>query len=304
MKKFLTHSQIAYAATALNARIPARMTKVYGIPRGGVSAALALSRVKSDYVLVDGAADAEIIVDDLIDSGCTMRLFNGAYPGKFYCALFDKQNGGADTRDAVGMLLPSDEWVVFPWEEGEVGSASDIVTRLLQYIGEDVSREGLHETPARVVKAWGEWFSGYKVSAESVLKTFSDGASNVDEIVLVKDIPFYSHCEHHLAPFFGVAHVGYIPNGKIVGLSKFPRLVDVFAKRLQVQERLTNQIADALVEHVAPLGVGVVLECRHLCMESRGIQRAGSATISSAMRGVMMTKPEARAEFLALISRR
>ena len=141
-----------------------------------------------------------------------------------------------------------------------------------------------------------EYSSGYGKDPAEILKVFDDGAEKVDEMVLVKSIPVYSHCEHHLAPFFGVAHVGYIPNGKIVGLSKLSRLVDVFAKRLQVQERLTNQIADALEEHLQPLGVGVVIECRHMCMESRGIQRQGATTVTSAMRGALRNDVAARAE--------
>ena len=122
-------------------------------------------------------------------------------------------------------------------------------------------------------------------------------------MIVVKDIPFYTHCEHHLAPFFGTATVAYVPNGRIVGLSKLSRVVDAFARRLQVQERLTNQIADALQEHLAPLGVGVVITARHLCIESRGVRQQGSQTITSALRGVMRTSSSARSEFLALATK-
>lgn len=174
---------------------------------------------------------------------------------------------------------------------------------LLKYIGEDPDREGLRETPARFIKAWEEYTRGYAMTAQDVLKTFEDGADRVDETVLVKDIPVYSHCEHHLAPFFGIAHVGYIPCGKIVGLSKLPRLVDVYAKRLQVQERLTTQIASALSHYLAPRGVAVVLECRHMCMEMRGIQRMGTTTTTSAMLGCFREEASARAEFFSLIRR-
>ena len=178
----------------------------------------------------------------------------------------------------------------------------DIVSDLLRIIiGEDIGRGGLAETPARVVKAWGHWVGGYDIDPPELLKTFDDGAAKYDEIVLVRDIPVYSHCEHHLAPFFGVAHVGYIPRGHIVGLSKLPRVVDAFARRLQVQERLTTQIADTINDALKPKAVGVVLSCRHMCMESRGIQRSGTSTTTSALRGVFKDKPEARAEFFALI---
>lgn len=167
-------------------------------------------------------------------------------------------------------------------------------------IGEDVTRGGLIETPGRVVKAWEEWTGGYKQDPADVLKSFEDGAEGCDEMVLVKDIPVYSHCEHHLAPFFGVAHVAYLPEDRIVGLSKLPRLVDVYAKRLQVQERLTNQIADALDKGLKPKGVGVIVECRHLCMESRGIKRQGASTTTSAMRGAFRNQAT-RQEMLSLI---
>ncbi len=177
------------------------------------------------------------------------------------------------------------------------------VRRLLAYIGEDPGREGLLETPARFLKAWEEYTAGYRVKPEDVLKVFEDGAERVDEMVIVKDIPLYSLCEHHLAPFFGHAYVGYVPDKRILGLSKISRLVEVYARRLQVQERLTNQIADALDQHLQPIGVAVVIECRHMCMESRGIRHSGSATVTSALRGSIKANPDTRREFLSLIGR-
>jgi GTP cyclohydrolase IA len=175
-----------------------------------------------------------------------------------------------------------------------------IVTALLMSIGEDPDRAGLIETPARVSKAWATWFGGYGADVSDLLKSFEDGADGVDEMVVLTNIPVWSHCEHHIAPFFGVAHVGYVPDGKIVGLSKLPRLVNVFARRLQVQERLTTQIADALMENLTPQGAAVVLRCRHTCMESRGIEQAGIETTTSAMRGCFKDEHDTRAEFLAL----
>lgn len=176
-----------------------------------------------------------------------------------------------------------------------------LVRKILAEIGDDPNREGLRETPARVVKAWGEWFAGYGQDPAAVLKTFEDGAELCgDEMVVVRAITFYSHCEHHMAPFFGKAHVAYIPNQRVVGLSKLARLVDIYARRLQVQERLTNQIANALQEHLAPIGVGVVLQAQHFCMCSRGVQKQGSTTITSALRGAIKDKPDARAEFMGL----
>lgn len=174
-----------------------------------------------------------------------------------------------------------------------------IAQLLYQIIGE-LPREGLAETPARVVKAWHEWTSGYGVDIESLMKVFEDGADGYDQMVIVKDIPIYSKCEHHLADIFGTATIAYIPDGRIVGLSKLSRVADAFARRLQVQERLTSQIANALDEYLKPKGVGVIIKARHMCMESRGLCQQGHHTITSALRGVLKDDPTARAEFMAL----
>jgi len=172
--------------------------------------------------------------------------------------------------------------------------------RFLKSLGEDPDRPGLIETPARVAKAWKHWSSGYGQNPADVLKAFEDGAEEYNELIVVRNIPVYSHCEHHLAPFFGKATVGYMPDGKIVGLSKLTRLVECFAKRLQVQERLTIQVANALMEHLQPKAVGVVIRCRHLCMESRGIKTAGEETVTSAMLGELQPNLAMRTEFLHL----
>ena len=172
--------------------------------------------------------------------------------------------------------------------------------RFLKSLGEDPDRPGLIETPARVTKAWKHWTSGYGKNPAEVLKAFEDGAEEYNELIVVRNIPVYSHCEHHLAPFFGKATVGYMPDGKIVGLSKLTRLVECFAKRLQVQERLTIQVANALMESLQPKAVGVVIRCRHLCMESRGIKTAGEETVTSAMLGELQPNLAMRTEFLHL----
>jgi GTP cyclohydrolase I len=172
--------------------------------------------------------------------------------------------------------------------------------RFLKSLGEDPDRPGLIETPARVTKAWKHWSSGYGQNPADVLKAFEDGAEEYNELIVVRNIPVYSHCEHHLAPFFGKATVGYMPDGKIVGLSKLTRLVECFSKRLQVQERLTIQVANALMENLQPKAVGVVIRCRHLCMESRGIKTAGEETVTSAMLGELQPNLGMRTEFLHL----
>ncbi len=172
--------------------------------------------------------------------------------------------------------------------------------RFLASLGENPDRAGLVETPSRVAKAWKHWTAGYAQDPAECLKVFEDGAQEYNELIVVRGIPVYSHCEHHLAPFFGSATIGYVPDGKIVGLSKLTRLVDCFSKRLQVQERLTIQIANALMTHLEPQAVGLVIRCRHLCMESRGVRTQGEETVTSAMLGELLTNLALRTEFLAL----
>jgi len=182
--------------------------------------------------------------------------------------------------------------------------AEAAVRELLLAIGEDPDREGLRETPARVARAYAEIFQGLYADPDEVLdRTFDE---HHQELILVKDIPMFSMCEHHLVPFHGVAHVGYIPNpdGRVTGLSKLARLVDLYARRPQVQERLTAQVADALVRKLEPKGVIVVIEAEHLCMGMRGIRKPGSSTTTSAVRGMLRSSPTSRAEVLALIRNR
>lgn len=267
--------------------------KVYAIPRGGIPVAFLLGQ-HLNMTLMDDPIHADFVVDDLIDSGATMKRAHlmSMRGGRFREAvLIDK------TKLPAGH--PYHGWIVFPWEGDVEGSMEDTIRRMLQFIGDDASRGGLDETPARVAKAWQYWGRGYSMDPADILKTFEDGAENVNEMVMVRDIPFYTHCEHHMAPFFGTATIGYIPDGKIVGLSKLSRLLDCFAARLQVQERLTTQVADALMTHLAPKGCGVIINARHLCMESRGVCKQGHSTTTSALRGVMFTG-EPRAEFLSL----
>ena len=175
------------------------------------------------------------------------------------------------------------------------------VRALLAYIGDDPAREGLLETPKRVVKAMAEHFAGYgQDPAAHLAKTFEE-VEGYDELVLVSDIELHSHCEHHMVPFVGKAHVAYIPNGRVVGLSKIARTVDVFAKRLQVQEKLTAQIASALQEHLNPHGVAVIVQCQHFCMCYRGVGKTGSWTTTSKLSGVFLDDHKARMELLTLV---
>lgn len=173
------------------------------------------------------------------------------------------------------------------------------VREILRLIGEDVEREGLLETPARVTRMYEEIFAGYSVDPREVMGVTFD--ENHQELVIIKDIVYYSQCEHHMAPFFGKIHVGYLPSGKIAGLSKFARLVEAVTRRLQVQERITSEIADILVEVLKPQGVMVVVDGEHMCMCSRGIKKPGSKTVTSAVRGQFASDPALRSEFLSLV---
>ncbi len=181
-------------------------------------------------------------------------------------------------------------------------TTQELYRELLLRIGEDPARDGLLDTPERVEKSMEFLTRGYAMDVKTVLH---DALFEVeyDEMVIVKDVEFYSLCEHHLLPFFGKAHIAYVPNGKVIGLSKIPRVVDVFARRLQVQERLTTQIADAISDAIDPQGVAVILEAQHLCMMMRGVEKQQSATVTSAMRGVFKTQLQTRNEFLSLVRR-
>ncbi|MCK4974146.1 MAG: GTP cyclohydrolase I FolE [Sulfurimonas sp.] len=175
------------------------------------------------------------------------------------------------------------------------------VKSMMFHVGEDPSREGLLKTPGRVRKAHEFIFGGYKEDPKEILESALFTSSN-DEMVLLKDIEFYSTCEHHLLPIIGRVHVAYIPDGKVVGLSKIPRVVNVFARRMQIQEQLTEQIADAIMDAIQPKGVAVVIQARHMCMEMRGVQKINSTTVSSALRGLFKKDERTRNEFYSLIN--
>lgn len=294
-KIFLNHSTIEKLAKKLLEKLPFDTIYCYPIPRGGVAAAYmlkAMHPIPNKFKIVSHPGDCNIFIDDIIDSGDTKNKWSSLYPNTPFFALIDRKK----EIDIWG-----NNWIVFPWENEAESSIEDNIKRMLQYIGEDPERGGLIETPKRVAKAWGQWCSGYSKNAKSILKVFEDGAETYDQMITVKDIPIYSHCEHHLAPIFGTCTISYIPNGKIVGLSKLSRVADMFARRLQVQERMTEQIADALWENLDPVGVGVIIKARHLCMESRGICQQGHYTMTTALRGAIKDQPDCKAEFLKLM---
>lgn len=280
-------------------RLPGRCG-VYGIPRGGIPAALLvvqeLRRNGHDVArIVDDPIDAQLIVDDLVDSGRTLSSYTSK-AGPPVDALFRKPHS---PKDLAPHAVEIDDWLVFPWEANDgAAGPEDAVTRLIEFVGEDPARPGLEQTPARVVKALAEMCDGYEQDPAVILSACFQ--SSYDEMVLVRDIEFTSLCEHHLLPFTGTCTIGYIPKAQgVVGLSKLARLVECFARRLQIQERLTEDIALALVKHLEPVGVGVVISAEHSCMSCRGVRKR-APMVTSSMHGAMRDKPEARAEFLAL----
>jgi len=263
---------------------------VFGVPRGGlVPAALVAARL--DVPLVAAPSAGTLVVDDIVDSGGTAARFSDHH----FDALVRRSESPAAPDAAV-----FDEWVVFPWELAEGGQAgpTDAVVRILQHIGEDPTREGLLDTPKRVLKAFTEMTSGYQLNPADVLSTTFD-VGPADELVVVRAIPFHSLCEHHLLGFTGTATVGYLPEGRVVGLSKLGRVVELYARRLQVQERMTTQIADAIVDHLDTDTAGVVVRARHSCMGCRGIQKSAEM-VTSKLTGRLRSDPAMRAEFMAL----
>ena len=179
--------------------------------------------------------------------------------------------------------------------------AEDAVRVLLRWAGDDPEREGLLDTPARVAKAYRELFSGYDQDPEDVLGRTFEEVAGYDDIVLVKDIPFYSHCEHHMVPIIGRAHVAYLPNGRVLGLSKIARVVEIFGRRLQTQETMTAQIASSIDETLRPRGVAVMIEAEHMCMAMRGIQKQGSTTLTTTFTGAFKTEPAEQVRFMTMI---
>jgi GTP cyclohydrolase I len=249
--------------------------KYYGVPRGGQYISAMLNPV-------DTIEEADIIIDDLIDSGKTeqdYKVYN-----KPFVALFNKQK----EEDLKG------RWLVFPWEVKEEPVENNFV-RILQYLGEDPNREGLKETPKRYIKFLKEFLN----PKEFNFTTFD--AEGTDEMIVQSNIPFYSLCEHHIAPFFGVGTIAYIPNGKIVGLSKLARTLDLYANRLQNQERITSEIAQRLQQELNPKGVAVSLKAQHLCMCMRGVKKYDTWTTTTKLLGLFKEDDKARNEFVTYL---
>tara|TARA_Y100001973_G_C5185344_1_gene327477 strand:- start:716 stop:1600 length:885 start_codon:yes stop_codon:yes gene_type:complete len=271
------------------------VTCLYGVPTGGsVVASMFGLPILSPDLTVDELSSVPglLVVDDLVDSGKTLAPYRQA--GLAVDALYRKPYS---PRHLAPGATEANEWIEFPWEAK--GAPEDAVVRLLQFIGEDPTREGLLDTPRRVTKAWREMTEGMLVDPATVLGTVFEN-EGYDEMVVVRGIRFVSLCEHHFLPFTGEAIVAYVPGEKIVGLSKIPRLVETYAKRPQNQERLTFQIAETMEQTLKPLGVGVMMKGHHSCMGCRGVRQPDADMVTSCVKGVLKEDPKARAELLAL----
>lgn len=265
---------------------------LHPIPRGGIFAALSVQSAirqlqpSRKVTIVSEPSSAVVAIDDIVDSGKTRERFVEQHNIPFF-ALFNK-NG-------------SRKWVQFPWEvENEQGGAEDNVRRLIERIGDDPNREGLVETPKRVIASYDTLFGGYQQKPEDVIKVFKD--ERCDQMVLLRNVEFYSTCEHHMLPFFGKAHIAYLPNDWVIGVSKLARLLEVFSRRLQIQERICRQITQALNQLLQPRGTACILSAQHFCMTSRGVQKQDSEMVTSSLTGEFLTNHIARAELLNLIN--
>lgn len=275
---------------------------IYGVPTNGCFVALLLQEeAEKDghkLTVLDKLPEqlnhnitntSFLVVDDLVDSGKTFER----YPEWKRDALYRKPH-------SPGHLAPDatlvDGWITFPWEKDD-GDPTDAVVRIIEHIGENPTREGLLDTPRRVIKAFTEMTVGYDADIEKILGVQFD-VGEVSGTVLLSGIPFTSLCEHHMLPFTGTATVGYVPGDKVVGLSKLARLVDAHSRRLQVQERLTEDIATDLYKHLKPEGVGVVIHAHHQCMSCRGVQKPNATMTTNTLRGVIAEDPTTRQEFM------
>lgn len=276
MKIYITWDEIFVRALKIKKKYP--NSNFWGVPRGGQVVAGIIGNA------VDKIEECDVIVDDLIDSGTTQERYKNFK--KPFEVLIDKKKEYHN------------DWIVFPWEVKENDTdetVEDNVKRLLQYFGEDVTREGLLDTPKRFIKFFKEFLN----PPEWNCTTFE--GEGYDEMIVQTNIPFHSLCEHHIAPFFGYGHIAYIPNKRIVGLSKLARTLETFSRRLQNQERITTQVAEFLQDKLDPKGVAVVLTAKHMCMEMRGVKKHDTFTTTSKMIGKFKDELNPRNEFLNLI---
>uniref|UniRef100_A0A6M3XPD7 GTP cyclohydrolase I n=1 Tax=viral metagenome TaxID=1070528 RepID=A0A6M3XPD7_9ZZZZ len=279
---------------------------LHAVPQGGaalggfLSASLGIPLITEKEAYQPVNQGRVLVVDDLVDSGVTRQRFMDF---DFAC-LHIKEHTPRELYPTYWVSsIPG--WVDYWWENGPGGGIQENVTRIIEYLGEDPTREGLKGTPLRVVASWKQLFGGYTQNPKDLFKTFA--AQGYDQMVLLRDIEFHSTCEHHMLPFSGKAHVAYIPSkgGRVLGVSKLARLVDVFARRLQIQERIGDQVTAAIMENLNPLGAACILEAKHLCMVCRGVQKQNSVMMTSSLKGLFLEDSDngraARAELMGLV---
>ena len=288
----LSYEQELQDVLELSKKINRKFENIYPIPRGGYLIGIELSRILNIPIIYnkEDITKDTLIVDDLVDSGKTISEFKDNYKAVLYVKNKKRKSVNYYVKEFDGWIKFADE------KDNEIETH---IERILQYVGEDVTREGLLETPKRVRRAYEEIFSGYKQDPKELMKTFQEGTCK--EMVILKHCEFYSTCEHHMFPFFGHISIGYLPNKKVIGISKLARLVDCFSKRLQIQERMTTQIADTIEKELGAKGVYVICEGVHFCMTSRGVKKQDTSMVTSAVRGIFEKDHKARAEFLSLI---
>lgn len=269
---------------------------IYGIPTGGLFVAYELS----DHLrlpLTEVITPQTLIVDDILDSGATIQRIKGKYPNNKVAVLITKPYSPKiyDYKE-----VSIDNWINFFYEHDR--TEEDVITRTIQLLGDNPTREGLKDTPQRVAKMWKELFRGYDIDRMPAVTLFNNGQDGIhyDQMIIDQGY-FFSHCEHHLVPFFGDYYFAYIPDKLILGLSKVARIVDYYSARLQVQERLVKEITDHLQALLMPKGIALIMKARHLCKEMRGVQKVNGKMITSELRGVFKDKFEVRQEFLQLI---
>jgi GTP cyclohydrolase I len=270
MEHRITWLDIQYALSEYD-----RSLKYYGVPRGG-------SYLSAMLNPVDTPEEADVIIDDLIDTGATKEKYNKLFPDKPFVGVFNR-------ADFEG------KWLSFPWEQKGVIEIEDNVRRILEYF-DNANREGLKDTPRRYIKFLKEFLTPTPFN----FTTFD--AEGTNEMIVQTNIPFHSLCEHHLAPFFGTASIAYVPNGKIVGLSKLARTLDLYSRNFQNQERITKQIAERLMEELQPQGVAVMLKAEHMCMSMRGVKKHDTHTTTSHLTGCFKDDLNCRNEFLHIVN--
>jgi len=287
---------IAVHSHNFNISVTVPSIRIFGVPRGGIYAALLvaaeLNRQNIETKILECPDTADIIVDDIIDTGETKESYGEAFDDANFMALVDKTK----EESLAGV------WVSFPWERINYEKGpTDNIRRLIEYIGDDPTREGLLETPDRVIRSYKTLYGGYNQNPKDVIRVFED--DSCDEMVIVRDISFYSTCEHHMLPFFGKAHIAYIPNGRVIGVSKLIRILEMYARRLTIQERIVQQVTNALQNNLNPKGAACVLEGQHFCMTSRGVEKQDSIMVTSSLTGSFKESIETRNEFLKMIGR-